>query len=137
MLRFAEHPHVWLYGLQVGTGQADIERLGARDLVCDLGPQLKSRGLLVAATALLQMDLVITCCTSIAHLAGALGVPAWVVLCKNPYWVWMTDRPDSPWYPSLRLYRQSQTDDWKSVMQQVKDDLFDKVDARRVSATAS
>lgn len=131
MLRFAEHPHVWLYGLQVGTGQRDIERLGAHDLVCDLGPQLGERGLLVAATALLQMDLVITCCTSIAHLAGALGVPAWVVLCKNPYWVWMTDRSDSPWYPSLRLYRQDKTDDWRSVMQQVRDELFDKVDRRR------
>jgi hypothetical protein len=78
------------------------------------------------------MDLVITCCTSIAHLCGALGVNAWVVLCKNPYWVWMHERPDSPWYPSLRLFRQSTTDDWRSVMWQVRDELFDRIDARRI-----
>jgi hypothetical protein len=131
MLTLAEHPHVWLYGLQVGTGQADIERLGAKDLICDLGPQLKQRGITVAATAIMQMDLVITCCTSIAHLCGALGVKAWVVLCENPYWIWMHNRSDSPWYPSLRLFRQHKTDDWRGVMQQVRDELIDLVDARR------
>ena len=137
MLTLAEHPNVWLYSLQVGPGQADIERLGAKDLVCDLGPQLKQRGLTVAATAILQMDLVITCCTSIAHLAGALGKQAWVVLCENPYWVWMHDRPDSPWYPSLRLFRQHKTDDWRNVMQQVRDELIDLVDARRITPEVS
>jgi len=53
------------------------------------------------------------------------------VLTKNPYWVWMHDRPDSPWYPSLRLFRQTKTDDWRSVMQQVRDELFEKIDAAR------
>jgi Tetratricopeptide repeat len=130
MLTLAEHPNVWLYSLQVGPGQKDIERLGAKDILCDLGPQLKSRGLTVAATAILQMDLVVTCCTSIAHLAGALGVEAWVVLSKNPYWVWMRERSNSPWYPSLRLFRQDKTDEWRSVMQQVRDELIDVVDAR-------
>jgi hypothetical protein len=132
MLTLAEHPNVWIYSLQAGPAQADIERLGAKDIVCDLGTQMKERGLTVAATALLQMDLVITCCTSIAHLCGALGVMAWVVLCKNPYWVWMRDRPDSPWYPSLRLFRQDRTDDWRGVMQKVRDELIDLVDARRI-----
>jgi hypothetical protein len=131
MLTLAEHPRVWLYSMQVGHGQSDIERLGARDLVCDLGPQLGNRGLLVAATAAMQMDLVITSCTMMAHLCGALGVPAWVVLCKNPYWVWMHDRVDSPWYPSLNLYRQHKTGDWSGVIQVVRDGLIDLVDARR------
>lgn len=131
MLTLAEHPNVWLYSLQVGAGQADIERTGAKDIVCDLGPQLKERGLTVAATAIMQMDLVVTCCTSIAHLCGALGANAWVVLCENPYWLWMHKRADSPWYPSLRLFRQTKTDDWRSVMQQVRDELIDVVDARR------
>jgi tetratricopeptide (TPR) repeat protein len=132
MLTLAEHPNVWLYSLQVGPGQDDINRLGAKDLVCDLGTQCRDRGLTVACTAILQMDLVITCCTSIAHMCGALGVKSWVVLCKNPYWVWMQERLDSPWYPSLRLFRQEQTDDWKSVMQHVRDELFEMVDARRI-----
>ena len=100
LLPLAEHPNVWLYGLQAFHGRDEIERLGASDLICDLGGQLEKRGLTVAATALLQMDLVITCCTSIAHLCGALGVEAWVMICKNPYWVWMRERTDSPWYPS-------------------------------------
>ncbi len=128
MLPLAEHPNVWLYGLQAFHGRDEIQKLGASDLICDLGGQLEKRGLTVAATALLQMDLVITCCTSIAHLCGALGVPAWVILCKNPYWVWMRERSDSPWYPSLKLYRQTEVDNWKTIMRTVRDDLIDLVD---------
>jgi hypothetical protein len=131
LLTLAEHPNVWLYSLQAGPGQADIARLGADDIICDLGPQLKDRGLTVAATALMQMDLVVTCCTSIAHLAGALGINAWVLLCKSPYWVWLRDRSDSPWYPSLRLFRQTTTDDWNGVVGTARDELIDIVDARR------
>ena len=116
LLPLAEHPNVWLYGLQAFHGRDEIERLGASDLICDLGGQLEKRGLTVAATALLQMDLVITCCTSIAHLCGALGVEAWVLICKNPYWVWMRERTDSPWYPSVKLYRQTEVDNWKDVI---------------------
>ena len=130
LLSLAEHPNVWLYSLQAGAAREEISKLGAHEILCDLGGQLKERGLTVAATALLQMDLVITCCTSIAHLAGALGIPAWVVLCKVPYWVWLHDRTDSPWYPSLKLYRQTETNDWQSVMRRVRDDVIDLVDAR-------
>jgi hypothetical protein len=119
-----------LYSLQA-QGSAELERLGATDIVCDLGLQLKARGLTVAATAILQMDLVVTSCTSIAHLCGALGVEAWVVLCNYPYWVWGRDQNESAWYPSLKLYRQSRVDDWKEIMSRVRDDLIDRVDARK------
>ena len=131
LLPLAEHPNVWLYGLQAFHGRDEIERLGASDLICDLGGQLEKRGLTRAATALLQMDLVVTCCTSIAHLCGALGVEAWVLICKNPYWVWMRDRTDSPWYPSVKLYRQTEVDNWKDVTSKVRDDLIDRVDGLR------
>jgi len=74
--------------------------------------------------ALLQsMDLVITVCTSAAHLAGSLGVPTWVLLDVNPHWVWMTERNDSPWYPSIRLYRQQKHGQWAPVLEQVARDL--------------
>ncbi|MBK5170057.1 tetratricopeptide repeat protein [Burkholderia sp. R-70211] len=74
--------------------------------------------------ALIQsLDLVITVCTSVAHLAGALGVPAWVLLDVNPHWVWMTDRQDSPWYPSVRLYRQESFRQWEPVLARVAADL--------------
>ncbi|WP_199545367.1 tetratricopeptide repeat protein [Paraburkholderia kururiensis] len=69
------------------------------------------------------LDLVITVCTSVAHLAGALGVPTWVLLDVNPHWVWMTGRSDSPWYPRTRLYRQSRHDDWTAVLEAVAADL--------------
>ena len=131
MLTLAEHPNVWLYSLQVGKAQGDIKRLGAEDIVCDIGSQLKERGLAVAGSAILQMDLLVTCCTSMAHLAGALGVEAWVVLCREPFWLWMHDRPDSPWWPKLRLFRQKRTNDWKTVMRTVRDELIDRVDATR------
>jgi tetratricopeptide (TPR) repeat protein len=74
--------------------------------------------------ALLQsLDLVITVCTSVAHLAGALGLPAWVLLDVKPHWVWMTGRSDSLWYPSIRLYRQHEYGQWGPVLAQVAGDL--------------
>jgi Tfp pilus assembly protein PilF len=68
------------------------------------------------AQAIAQLDLVITVDTSVAHLAGALGKPVWTLLTYSPDWRWMLHRTDSPWYPSMRLFRQSSTNDWQSVL---------------------
>jgi ADP-heptose:LPS heptosyltransferase len=65
------------------------------------------------------MDLVITVDTSIAHLAGAMGKPVWILLPYNPDWRWLLDRDDSPWYPSARLFRQRQIGNWADVINQV------------------
>ena len=62
------------------------------------------------------LDLVITSDTAIPHLAGALGVPSWVALKHVPDWRWMLERSDSPWYPSLTLFRQPKPGDWDSVV---------------------
>ncbi|WP_321857281.1 tetratricopeptide repeat-containing glycosyltransferase family protein [Burkholderia cenocepacia] len=70
-----------------------------------------------------SLDLVITVCTSIAHLAGGLGVPTWVLLDVNPHWIWMTDRKDSPWYPNTRLYRQTAYGEWAPVFEALARDL--------------
>ena len=70
------------------------------------------------------LDVVITVDTSIAHLAGALGKRAWILLPFNPDWRWMLDRRDSPWYPSATLYRQRSMDDWPAVLDQVRSDLM-------------
>ncbi len=69
------------------------------------------------------MDLVITVDTSVAHLAGAMGKPVWILLPYNPDWRWLLDRDDSPWYPSARLFRQQQIGNWAGVIDQVKDEL--------------
>ncbi|CAN0371462.1 unnamed protein product, partial [Phaeothamnion confervicola] len=73
-----------------------------------------------------QMDLVIAVDTSIAHLAGALGRPVWVLLPFVPDWRWLLGRNDSPWYPTARLYRQPTSGDWASVIAQVRGDLDSK-----------
>lgn len=70
-----------------------------------------------------QLDLVITVDTSVAHLAGALGKPVWVMLPYVPDWRWMLDRRTSPWYPTTVLYRQSKMGDWMSVLEEMKQDL--------------
>ena len=75
------------------------------------------------AALISQLDLVISVDTSVAHLAGALGKPVWILLTHAPDWRWLLDRDDSPWYPSARLFRQSETRDWSSVMMHVRDAL--------------
>ena len=66
-----------------------------------------------------HMDLVISIDTSVAHLAGALGVPVWIMLASSPDWRWLRDRDDSPWYPSARLFRQARRGDWDDVVRRV------------------
>lgn len=76
------------------------------------------------AALIANLDLVITIDTAIAHLAGALNVPTWLMLPAVPDWRWMLDRTDSPWYPSMRLFRQPTPGDWQAVLGEVKDQLI-------------
>jgi hypothetical protein len=76
-----------------------------------------------------QLDLVISADTSTAHLAGALGVPVWTLVPHAPDWRWLLDRTDSPWYPTMRLYRQSRRGDWASVIAQARADLIRSIPA--------
>jgi hypothetical protein len=73
------------------------------------------------------MDIVISVDTSVAHLAGMLGKPTWVLLPFIPDWRWLLDRDDNPWYPSAKLYRQEKVGDWKSVLEKVKNDIGQNV----------
>jgi len=77
------------------------------------------------AALVTQLDLVITVDTSVAHVAGALAKPVWVLLPHAPDWRWQIGRDDSPWYPTMTLYRQPKRRDWQSVIKRVQDDLRD------------
>jgi len=87
----------------------------------DLDP---GAGAFIDTAALMPcLDLIVTPDTSIAHLAGALGCPVWLVLQQVPDWRWLLDRSDSPWYPSMTLYRQTARGDWDGVFERIAQDL--------------
>jgi ADP-heptose:LPS heptosyltransferase len=77
-----------------------------------------------------QMDLVLSVDTSVAHLAGALGKPVWTLLPHPGDWRWLLQRTDSPWYPTMRLFRQSQSGQWQPVIARVAEELGRWVAAR-------
>jgi len=85
--------------------------------------ELFDSGMADVAAIILNLDLVISVDTSIAHLAGALNRPAWILLPFAPDWRWMTERTDSPWYPSMRLYRQEKRSSWTEPLARVRADL--------------
>lgn len=130
LARLAIDPRVFLYSLQVGPSSSDVQRLGLGDVIYDPSEELGRRGYVATAIAMRQLDFVVTCCTSVAHLAGALGIPAWTVLCRNPYWVWGQDGSSSPWWPSLRLFRQREHGAWRQVVDEIRMELSTLIDAR-------
>lgn len=110
----AQHPGVRLISLQKGEGEEQIAGAGFSIETLqglDDGPD----AFLDTAAAMMSLDLIVTSDTSIAHLAGALGRPVRVALRRVPDWRWMLDRADSPWYPSMRLFRQQDDGDWAPV----------------------
>jgi ADP-heptose:LPS heptosyltransferase len=107
--------------LQKDPRPGDAAMLQERDDIIDLTADLSD----FTETAVLVscLDLIITVDTSVAHLAGALGRPTWILLPYTPDYRWLLDRTDSPWYPSVRLFRQSETREYESVLDRVRDEL--------------
>ena len=122
ILHLATDPRNVMYSLQCGPGHDDLGRTGAYLLMEDLRPHIES-DLVLAGIALMQMDVVVTCCTMIAHLAGALGVRCFVMLCHDSYWAWGQQPHTTPWYPSVRLFRQKKRGDWNQVISDVSEAL--------------
>jgi tetratricopeptide (TPR) repeat protein len=121
----ADVPQVRLISLQKGPGS---EQLGAglhRFDVVDLGDALDGGDsrFMDSAAVMQSLNLVVTSDTALAHLAGALGVRVWLALSAAPDWRWMVDRDDSPWYPSMRLFRQSRLGDWTDVFERMASEL--------------
>lgn len=113
------------HGLQVGPGEGDIKRLGLGDRIVDTGRKLSDFAL--TARALEQLDLVISVDTGVVHLAGALARPVWTLLPFVPDWRWLLDRDDSPWYPTMRLFRQTAPGDWQGVFREVEAALSERL----------
>lgn len=108
---------VQYFSLQFKPKEADLKLMNEWGMV-DLAPRIKN--LADTAAFVSQLDLLITVDSAPAHLAGALGVKVWNLITLNPDWRWLLGREDSPWYPSLRLFRQSQMGQWDEVIQKVK-----------------
>ena len=118
--------NVRLISLQKGFGTEQLEILPKGMKVETLGGDFDNGpdAFIDTAAVMKCLDLVITSDTSIAHLAGALGVQVWVALQFVPDWRWLLDRIDSPWYPSMRLFRQKERDIWTPVFEDIKDELL-------------
>jgi len=123
-------PGVRLISLQKGAGAEQVETLPpgmAVEVLGDGFPQDFSD----TAAAMEALDLVISCDTSVAHLAGALGRPCWTVLRFGADWRWLTGRGDTPWYPGMRLFRQPAPGDWPGVFRQMVSEIGEILRARK------
>ena len=114
-----EVKEVRFFSLQLGAAASRLTT--SRTTVTDLQTAI---GDMADTSALIEhLDLIITVDTAVAHLAGALAKPTWVLLPFVPDWRWLLDREDSPWYPTARLFRQPRLGDWNAVIEQVRSEL--------------
>jgi hypothetical protein len=114
-------PDVRLISLQKGRGIEEIAAVDFAARIETLGEHFDAGGgaFLDTAAVMMNLDLIVTPCTSIAHLAGGLGRPTFVALMHVPEWRWLLNRDDSPWYPATRLFRQSSAGDWPGVFARI------------------
>jgi Flp pilus assembly protein TadD len=127
----AKVPGISLVSLQKGSGTEQLANFPSSERIVQLGQELDSTAgtLMDTAAIMMNLDLVITSDTSIAHLAGALGVSVWVGLSFIPDWRWQLDRSDSPWYPTMRLFRQKQPGNWSGVFEEMQATLCELLPA--------
>ncbi|SAL74503.1 TPR repeat-containing protein [Caballeronia peredens] len=118
---FRDIGDVAFYSLQPG---AQAEVAAARSAGLDIADHTRELASFDDTASFVgALDLVISVCTSTAHLSGAIGQRTWVLLDVNPHWVWLTERTDSPWYPTATLYRQERFGDWSAPMAKISRDL--------------
>ncbi len=123
-----ETPGVRFYALQKGPGLRELPEIPESFQPVVLDAELKDFGETAAAIA--HLDLVITVDTAVAHLAGAMGKPVWILVAKSPDWRWMRDRSDSPWYPTAKIFRQDVLGDWSGMLERVRVELAARVKDR-------
>ncbi len=111
-----------LYSLQKGPASSEVHNPPKGMKIINLDQELSDFA--DTAAAIVNLDLVISIDTSVAHLAGSIGKPVWTLLPFVPDWRWMLEKDDSPWYPSMRLFRQTKLNDWTEVFEKVKNALI-------------
>lgn len=116
-------PHIQLYSLQKGPQTNDLANHPLQTKIIDLDNSIND--LTDTANIIQQLDLIISVDTSVAHLAGAMGKPVWLLLAFSPDWRWLLDRSDSPWYPTMQIFRQDKPGNWQSILQTVHGKLSD------------
>ncbi|MCH7958044.1 MAG: hypothetical protein IIB63_10855, partial [Proteobacteria bacterium] len=121
LARLTEIDGTAFFSLQVGEQAHDLAGVAAGAGIVDLSPHLGDFA--DTAAVIGRLDLVITTDTAVAHLAGALARPVWVLLSYAADWRWLRDRDDSPWYPTMRLFRQPRPGDWEPVIAEVREAL--------------
>ncbi len=123
-------PGVRLISLQVGPGADQLRSLPAGMQVEELGEEITNNpdGFREVAAAMQNLDLLVMSDTGPTHLAGALGRPVWVALPYSADWRWLRDRDDSPWYPTMRLFRQQSRGDWPGVFERIAAEVAQRLD---------
>jgi tetratricopeptide (TPR) repeat protein len=112
---------VQLYGLQKGQAAANLEEVANEMVITNLGNEFED--FTDTAAAIENLDMVISVDTAVLHLAGAMGKPVWALLPFSPDWRWMLNRRDSPWYPTMKLFRQKKRGQWEPLFQHVAEEL--------------
>ncbi len=114
-------PGVVFFSLQLNVPACDQAHF--RSLPNMVGVSERIKDFRHTAAIINQMDLVVSVDTAVAHLAGALAKPVWTFICRSPDWRWMLNRTDSPWYPTMRLFRQPQSGSWQPAIAQAAAEL--------------
>ena len=117
----ASVPGVQLFSLQKGPCEKELYEAGADALIWDLSADLND--FTDTAAILNALDLVVMTDSSVAHVAGSIGCPVWNLLNYKPYWLYLSYREDCPWYPSMRLIRQTEPGNWDKVFDRVAVEL--------------
>jgi tetratricopeptide (TPR) repeat protein len=129
LLPLLSDPRLDVLSLQVGPRGAELKALGGDSIVTDLGPRLFDFA--ETAAVMSKLDLLVTIDTSVVHLAGALGLPSFVLLLYTSDWRWFDSGDSSPWYPSLRLFRQDRPNQWDGALAKLEEALDAFATARR------
>jgi len=122
LLQAIDFPEIQLYSLHKGPPDRQLAELAGKHSVIDTAVGLND----FADTAAVvdQLDLIIMTDSAVAHLAGALGKPVWLLLGHSAHWLWLLGRTDSPWYPTIRLFRPRVEGDWDYVLDNVATELM-------------